>query len=74
MSILLDQHPDLNDSGDEITTSAAMKARTIDIGVEPAELERRRAEWTCPEPTNRRGVLGKYAKLVSSAAVGAVTG
>ncbi|GAA4973414.1 dihydroxy-acid dehydratase [Pseudonocardia tropica] len=58
--------------GDTVTLD--MKARTIDIGVEPAELERRRAEWTCPEPTNRRGVLGKYAKLVSSAADGAVCG
>ncbi|MEQ3550009.1 dihydroxy-acid dehydratase [Pseudonocardia nematodicida] len=58
--------------GDTVTLD--MKARTIDIGIEPAELERRRAEWVRPEPTNRRGVLGKYAKLVSSAADGAVCG
>ncbi|MFP5068248.1 dihydroxy-acid dehydratase [Pseudonocardia nantongensis] len=58
--------------GDTITLD--MKSRTIDIGISDAELERRRAEWVRPEPTNRRGVLGKYARLVSSAADGAVCG
>ena len=51
-----------------------MANRTLDLQVDAAELERRRAAWTRPEPTNRRGVLGKYAKLVSSAADGAVCG
>ncbi|MEU6698240.1 dihydroxy-acid dehydratase [Pseudonocardia sp. NPDC046786] len=58
--------------GDPITLD--MAARTLDIGVDAAELDRRRAGWVRPEPTNRRGVLGKYAKLVSSAADGAVCG
>ena len=37
------------------------------------ELARRRAEWTPPPPNYERGVLAKYAKLVSSASLGAVT-
>ncbi len=51
-----------------------MANRELNLQVDAAELERRRAAWMCPEPTNRRGVLGKYAKLVSSAADGAVCG
>ncbi|MBU2767382.1 hypothetical protein HAP94_19270, partial [Acidithiobacillus ferrivorans] len=37
------------------------------------EIERRRAVWQAPEPRHARGVLAKYAKLVSSASKGAVT-
>ena len=51
-----------------------MSSRTLDLLVEPAELDRRRAEW---KPLPQRidyGVLGKYAKLVGSAAEGAVCG
>jgi dihydroxy-acid dehydratase len=51
-----------------------MANRELNLQVDLAELERRRAAWTRPEPTNRTGVLGKYAKLVSSAADGAVCG
>ncbi|BBG01805.1 MULTISPECIES: dihydroxy-acid dehydratase [Pseudonocardia] len=58
--------------GDRITLD--MAGRTLDIEIDAAELERRHAAWVRPEPTNRRGVLGKYAKLVSSAADGAVCG
>ncbi|AEA25270.1 Dihydroxy-acid dehydratase [Pseudonocardia dioxanivorans CB1190] len=58
--------------GDPITLD--MAARTLDIGVDDAELRRRRAEWTPPEPPRRTGVLAKYAKLVGSAAGGAVCG
>ena len=36
-------------------------------------LERRRAAWVKPEPRYRTGVLGKYARLVSSSSKGAVT-
>ena len=35
-------------------------------------LAARRAKWTCPEPKIRTGYLARYAKLVSSAARGAV--
>jgi dihydroxy-acid dehydratase len=49
-----------------------MNARTLDLGVSADELQRRRAEWQEPEPRHRGGVLGKYARLVGSAAEGAV--
>jgi dihydroxy-acid dehydratase len=49
-----------------------MAACTLDLRVEPAEPERRRAAWTPPPPRHTAGVLGKYAKLVGSAAEGAV--
>ncbi|MDN5857776.1 MAG: dihydroxy-acid dehydratase [Pseudonocardia sp.] len=51
-----------------------MAARTLDLGVDDAELARRRAGWAAPapQPELRRGVLGKYARLVGSAAQGAV--
>jgi dihydroxy-acid dehydratase len=58
--------------GDPITLDVAHG--TLELGVDAAELERRRAAWTpTPRPT-RRGVLAKYAKLVTSANVGAVCG
>jgi dihydroxy-acid dehydratase len=58
--------------GDRIALD--MAGRTLDLLVDDAELERRRAEWAPPAPTLRTGVLGKYAKLVRSAAQGAVCG
>jgi dihydroxy-acid dehydratase len=51
-----------------------MTARTLDLLVEPDELERRRAEWKPPPPRYETGALAKYAKLVGSAAQGAVCG
>ncbi len=51
-----------------------MTARTLDLLVDDAELERRRAEWKPLPPRFDYGVLGKYAKLVGSAASGAVCG
>jgi len=51
-----------------------MASRTLDLLVDDAELERRRADWK-PLPQNLDfGVAGKYAKLVGSAAQGAVCG
>ncbi len=47
-----------------------VKARRIDCG---ADLNARRADWRAPEPRATRGVLAKYARLVGSAAHGAVT-
>jgi dihydroxy-acid dehydratase len=49
-------------------------AGTLDLLVDEAELARRRAAWTPPEPRYRSGVLAKYARLVGSAASGAVCG
>jgi dihydroxy-acid dehydratase len=51
-----------------------VEAGTLDLLVDEAELARRRAAWTPPEPRYRSGVLAKYAKLVGSAASGAVCG
>ena len=47
---------------------------TLDLLVDVEELERRRAAWKPLEPRYTTGVLGKYAKLVGSAAQGAITG
>ena len=52
-----------------------MAARTLDLLVDDDELERRRrASWKPLPPRFDYGVLGKYAKLVGSAAEGAVCG
>jgi dihydroxy-acid dehydratase len=47
---------------------------TLDLLVDAEELERRRDGWKPLEPRYTTGVLGKYAKLVGSAAQGAITG
>jgi len=57
--------------GDSITVDA--QQLVIQLNVVDAELERRRAAWVKPEPRYRTGVLGKYARLVSSSSLGAVT-
>jgi dihydroxy-acid dehydratase len=44
----------------------------LDLLVEPEELERRKAEWKPLPPRYETGALAKYAKLVGSAARGAV--
>ena len=49
-----------------------MSSRTLDLLVDADELERRRAEWKPLEPQFDFGVLRKYAKLVGSAAAGAI--
>jgi dihydroxy-acid dehydratase len=58
--------------GDRIVLD--MDARTLDLQVDGTELADRRARWSPPQPALRTGVLGKYAKLVGSAAQGAVCG
>ena len=45
----------------------------LEVELDDAELEARRAEWRAPGPRYTSGVLAKYAKLVSTAARGAVT-
>jgi dihydroxy-acid dehydratase len=47
--------------------------RRLDVEVDEAELERRRAEWAQPEPRYTTGVFAKYAATVGSAALGART-
>jgi dihydroxy-acid dehydratase len=58
--------------GDLIRVDIA--ARTLDLLVAPAELAARREGWAPLPPRYTRGVLAKYAKLVHSAAEGAITG
>ena len=55
--------------GDIITLD--VRARRLDVD---ANLEERRAQWKPPAPRYKSGVMAKYAKLVSSASEGAVTG
>ncbi|MCZ2829520.1 dihydroxy-acid dehydratase [Modestobacter sp. VKM Ac-2986] len=50
-----------------------LTARTMDLLVDEAELATRREGWAPPEPRYTRGVLAKYARLVGSAAQGAIT-
>nr|BFF07227.1 dihydroxy-acid dehydratase [Brevibacterium otitidis] len=59
------------EDGDRITVDIA--ARSIDLHVDEDEMARRREKWQMPENPRLHGVLGKYAKLVQSASVGAVT-
>ncbi|MDR5901892.1 dihydroxy-acid dehydratase [Halomonas icarae] len=61
----------LVEDGDRITIDA--EADTIDVALTVEELERRRAAWQQPAPRYTRGVLAKYARLVSSASTGALT-
>ncbi|RCW39111.1 dihydroxy-acid dehydratase [Halopolyspora algeriensis] len=49
-----------------------LQQRTLDLLVSEDELARRRQDWTPPAPKYRHGVLGKYARLVGSAAEGAI--
>jgi len=57
--------------GDAITIDA--ERRRLDLDVPEAELARRRANWKPRAPAYTSGVLAKYAKLVSSSSLGAVT-
>ena len=59
-------------NGDTIVLD--VEARRLDLEVDEAELERRRAEWTQPEPRYTTGVFAKYAATVGSASEGARTG
>jgi dihydroxy-acid dehydratase len=49
-------------------------SRRLDVELSDAQLAERLAGWTPPTPRYATGVMAKYAKLVSSAALGAVTG
>lgn len=51
-----------------------VERRRLDVELDAAELERRRAAWSPPPPRYARGVFAKYARLVGSAARGAVCG
>ncbi len=58
--------------GDTIVFDIPKRRLTLDV---PAgEIKKRLAKWKAPKPRYTSGVMAKYAKLVSSAAKGAVTG
>ncbi len=61
----------LVEEGDSITIDA--EKLLLQLNVSEAELSDRRAKWQPAQPRYTRGVLGKYAKLVSSSSLGAVT-
>ncbi len=61
----------LVEEGDSITIDAP--ARLLQLNISDDELARRRANWQPPAPRYTKGVLAKYAKLVASSSVGAVT-
>jgi dihydroxy-acid dehydratase len=48
--------------------------RRLDVTIDADELAARQEGWTPNEPKYTRGVLGKYAKVVQSAAHGAICG
>jgi dihydroxy-acid dehydratase len=57
--------------GDSITIDA--DANLLQLNISDAELKNRRENWQPPQPRYTRGVLAKYAKLVSTSSLGAVT-
>jgi dihydroxy-acid dehydratase len=58
--------------GDTIVIDVA--SRKLDIDVAADAMQQRLAAWRAPQPRYATGVLAKYARLVSSASTGAVTG
>ncbi len=48
--------------------------RRLDVSLSDDEIAERLAAWAPPAPTHTTGALGKYARLVGSASMGAVTG
>ncbi len=61
----------LIEDGDKITIDA--EAAEMTLHIDDAEMARRKAGWQAPAPYTDRGILAKYARLVSSASEGAVT-
>ena len=61
----------LIEEGDSITIDA--RQQKIELNVDDATLAARKSKWVQPAPRYTRGVLGKFARLVSTASKGAVT-
>ncbi len=57
--------------GDLVTLD--LPARALSVDLTPEQLAQRLSSWNPPPPRHTRGVMAKYARLVSSAAEGAVT-
>ncbi len=58
-------------NGDQITFD--IPKRKIEVNLSKSEIAKRFKSWKAPKPRYTRGVMAKYAKLVSSASKGAVT-
>ncbi len=56
--------------GDQILID--LPARKLDLLVDATELQKRQAAWTKPAPKFTRGWLARYARVVTSAARGAI--
>jgi dihydroxy-acid dehydratase len=56
--------------GDKITID--IPARRLDVQLSDDELSGRKASWQQPEPRVKRGILGRYSRLVRSASTGAI--
>ena len=61
----------LIENGDQITIDAESNQLILELPEE--EIQRRKDSWSNPAPKEKRGVLAKYARLVSSASLGAIT-
>ena len=61
----------LLEDGDQITIDAI--EGKIDANLSQEEIQKRRKSWRNPKPYNKKGVLSKYARVVSSASLGAIT-
>ena len=59
------------EDGDVI--SLDINNRNIEVALTDGEIQNRLDNWVAPEPKHATGALAKYAKLVSSASLGAVT-
>ena len=59
-------------TGDIVVVDVAN--RRLDAELTEAQIKERLAAWTAPAPRYQTGVMAKYARMVSSAAMGAVTG
>jgi dihydroxy-acid dehydratase len=57
--------------GDSITFD--IPKRTLSVDISESELKKRLALWKAPQPRYTRGVFAKYALLVSSSSLGAIT-
>ena len=58
--------------GDTIVIDVAK--RRLDLDLSESEIRARMASWKAPAPRYQTGVMAKYARMVSSASTGAVTG
>jgi dihydroxy-acid dehydratase len=61
----------LVEEGDMIVVD--VEKRVLDLEVDEAVMAERRSRWTAPAPRYTTGAFAKYAALVSSASLGAIT-